>query len=270
MSGPAVSESAESKAPAANAIVRNRLWREFDQFVTARADRFAVPAAKTLSAEGYRAASEYEKAGAAAAIVAVHEDDWLAYVGKVWISTAPDAAEVVEPYFALAKARIPADILTRAAALWVRENGAREAEEITKTSRRNISNQIRIGVEKRESPDQIADRIRKHYKSVTPARAATIARTEVHAAANFGSLTAAAEQREPMKKMWVATPDNITRDAHVEMNGQTKALGDPFTHEGEKLMFPGDSSLGAPAELVVNCRCTMFYERVRRPRRPAA
>ena len=244
---------AEVKAPAASSIVRSRYWREFDGFVSARSERMTPPAVRLLSAEGLRAATQFEQNGMNASLESVQEDDWIAYIGRVWIGTAPDVADVVEPFLAVVKAGIPKDVLTRAAALWVRENGAREAGEITRTSRRNISNQIRIGIEKRESIDQIADRIRKHYKSVTPARAATIARTEVHAAANFGSLTVASEQREPMRKMWVATPDNITRDAHAEMNGQTKLLSDPFTYEGEKLMFPGDSSLGCSAEMVVNC-----------------
>ena len=117
--------------------------------------------------------------------------------------------------------------------------------------------------------DQIAERIRKHYRSISASRAQTIARTEVHAAANYGSLMTAAEQREPMRKIWLATPDGLTRDAHQEMHGQTRLVGEPFTHEGDKLMYPGDSSFGAPGELTVNCRCSLGFERVRRPLKPA-
>jgi hypothetical protein len=51
--------------------------------------------------------------------------------------------------------------------------------------------------------------------------------------------------------------DGRTRDSHLFMEGQKRAHGVPFDfllNEGQA-MFPGDSSLGAPAKELIQCRC---------------
>jgi len=43
---------------------------------------------------------------------------------------------------------------------------------------------------------------------------------------------------------------------HRAMRGQTVKVGEPFvTPRGYRLLFPGDRSLGAPPDEVINCRC---------------
>ena len=42
-----------------------------------------------------------------------------------------------------------------------------------------------------------------------------------------------------------------------------QALDQPFIVGGSKLMFPGDNSLGAAANEIIQCRCTQYYERVK-------
>jgi hypothetical protein len=106
--------------------------------------------------------------------------------------------------------------------------------------------------------DQIAARIVKHRRSIAPERAQLIARTEVHAASNFGSLEAATSSRAPLVKIWVARPG--ARPAHAAARGQRQQLGDVFVVGGYDMDHPGDWSFGAPAALIVNCRCTMRYE----------
>ena len=44
---------------------------------------------------------------------------------------------------------------------------------------------------------------------------------------------------------------------HKNANGQQVLLEEPFTVGGEKLMHPGDSSMGASAKNIIHCRCTM-------------
>jgi uncharacterized protein with gpF-like domain len=62
------------------------------------------------------------------------------------------------------------------------------------------------------------------------------------------------------KKIWSATGDDRTRDDHMEMDGQEVGVDEAFeTPGGDFLMFPGDSSLGAPPEQVANCRCAVEY-----------
>lgn len=55
---------------------------------------------------------------------------------------------------------------------------------------------------------------------------------------------------------WDAANDNDTRHSHRAMDGQRRRHGEPFLTGGGYLMhFPGDRSLGAPAEEIINCRC---------------
>ncbi|KRG47346.1 hypothetical protein ARC20_03175 [Stenotrophomonas panacihumi] len=59
---------------------------------------------------------------------------------------------------------------------------------------------------------------------------------------------------------WSATGDRRTRHTHQEMSGQKRAFGEPFVSpNGAQMMFPGDTSLGAPPEETINCRCTKLY-----------
>lgn len=59
-----------------------------------------------------------------------------------------------------------------------------------------------------------------------------------------------------MKKVWIATPDEKTRESHLALDGEEVDVNEPFiTINGEELMRPGDPD-GSPAE-VYNCRCTM-------------
>lgn len=60
-----------------------------------------------------------------------------------------------------------------------------------------------------------------------------------------------------VKKRWLATLDNHTRDSHRDLDGQVQEVDDPFTSPLGKIMFPGDPS-AFPGN-VWNCRCTLTY-----------
>lgn len=95
-------------------------------------------------------------------------------------------------------------------------------------------------------------------------RAVTVARTESIGALNAGrtdSFRAVADTLGgDFVQVWVATLDNRTRDAHLNADGTTAPVGEPFTVDGEDLMFPGDPS--GSAENIINCRCSTLLERV--------
>lgn len=62
---------------------------------------------------------------------------------------------------------------------------------------------------------------------------------------------------------WLSARDARVRSGqrgganHRAMDGQTVPIGTPFvTPRGYRLLFPGDRSLGAPPDEVINCRCT--------------
>lgn len=70
-------------------------------------------------------------------------------------------------------------------------------------------------------------------------------------AVDLGATSESAVERE-----WDSAGDGRVRPTHKRMNGQRRALDEPFVSpSGDRLMFPGDTSLGADADEVVACRC---------------
>lgn len=246
-------------------VKAGRLARSFGLFVEREAMRWQRPAARILAREMDAAAESYAKYGSEdLAVAAVTEPPWELYIGRVWMTTAPRAGDMMND---LPVKAAPPDLFLQATAQWLRENGPMRIQGITETSREAIRNQIRIGIAKNENYDEIAARITKARRSITPSRARTIAQTEVHAAANFGSLTAAGDVRVPLIKVWTPRGDARTRDTHRFASGQRRYLSDAFMIGGYPLMFPGDATR-APASETVNCRCVMSYEPSRRATQP--
>lgn len=106
-----------------------------------------------------------------------------------------------------------------------------------------------------------ADRMLKH-------RAETIARTESITALRAGrregvqqGIEAGAIAQDAVKRAWNATLDSRTRPDHVAMNGrEVDGMNAPFTlPDGSRMLYPGDTSLGASASQTVNCRCYDEY-----------
>jgi len=133
---------------------------------------------------------------------------------------------------------------------------------------RQIIREIGVAVERGEGVDGQAARVR-HVLDVTgtenwPARARTVAVTEVHRAWNMGALAAALriqqqEQGPRMLKRWDAKDDSAVRPAHRLADGQVQYVSQPFMVGGEPLMTPGDPS-GSPWN-VINCRCKPRFSR---------
>ena len=140
------------------------------------------------------------------------------------------------------------------------EGGARIADDISETTKRQIVRQIRSGQRQGLSNAEIVAAIRASIPALALARAAVITRTEVHSAANFALMETAVETGIITHKEWVAALDDRTRDdefSHVDANGQVVLLTEPFTVSGEALMYPGDSS--GSAGNIINCRCASVF-----------
>lgn len=98
-------------------------------------------------------------------------------------------------------------------------------------------------------------------------RAETIARTEalsaLHQAQNEAyqqTIDAGQVQAKSVKKIWRSAYDDRVRDTHRAMSGESVGMHEPFVSpRGARLLFPGDTSQGAPASEVVNCRCVVAY-----------
>lgn len=74
-------------------------------------------------------------------------------------------------------------------------------------------------------------------------------------------ILANAMRHEDLKKSgqkthtWMTFRDEKVRATHRLADMQTKPIDEPFIIGGFGMMFPGDSSLGAPPQEIINCRC---------------
>lgn len=87
-------------------------------------------------------------------------------------------------------------------------------------------------------------------------RAETIARTEIlraYSVAQQASLRQMADYVPKLRKQWIASLDDRVRPTHRRAHGQTRDWDEPFTVDGEELMYPRDPG-GSPGN-TINCRC---------------
>lgn len=123
-----------------------------------------------------------------------------------------------------------------------------------------LREQLALGYDAGESVQQLAARVRTFANDFSEARALTIARTEVVAAANQGSLAQvqlAGFSDLEAEKRWLATDDARTRPEHLKADGQVVGLSQAFHVGGEYLQFPGDPT--GRADNVINCRCSLEF-----------
>lgn len=108
------------------------------------------------------------------------------------------------------------------------------------------------------------DKLVMRYKmSALRHRGENIARTETIRSLNAAddeatrqAVASGAIRESAVKREWDSAGDNRVRPSHKLMDGQQVGLNEPFTSpKGDKLMYPGDASLGASADEIVDCRC---------------
>jgi hypothetical protein len=144
-------------------------------------------------------------------------------------------------------------------------DGKRQGGIVGLTSRdaRAVENYRAALIEDGRAAAQIERMTNRYSNKLLLRRGETIARTETIAALNAGrdeGVTQLIERGEvPAEDVtgeWSATGDGRVRDSHAEMDGQTQPHGEPFqSPTGAQMLFPGDTSLGAPASETIQCRC---------------
>jgi hypothetical protein len=72
---------------------------------------------------------------------------------------------------------------------------------------------------------------------------------------NAGTQAAAATDEEFLVLEWVTMHDDKVREAHRDVDGQTRPPGEPYDVAGTEMRYPGDPT--APIELWINCRCAL-------------
>jgi SPP1 gp7 family putative phage head morphogenesis protein len=134
-------------------------------------------------------------------------------------------------------------------------------------NRQKVENAITQGIIQGEGIEQITNRLTDALITTNENRMRTFARTSMTGAQNAGrqkQMEDAEDEGIILKKRWVATLDDRTRDTHAELDGQEVDVKEPFEVDGMEIMYPGDPD--AEPELVYNCRCAMIevYEGIDR------
>ena len=152
-------------------------------------------------------------------------------------------------------------LLERIVQQWLlTRGGERIADDIAETTKRQIAQQVAMGRREGLGTSAIARQVRDRIGGLSLVRAAVIARTETHNAANFGQIEAIKDTGLKARKEWISAADDRTRDEefnHVAADGQTVELDASFSISGESLAYPGDP--GGSAGNVINCRCATGF-----------
>ena len=122
---------------------------------------------------------------------------------------------------------------------------------------KKINSQVLQGIIQGESIPNISKRI-MNVQEMNKDAAIRSARTIVTGAENKGRMDSYQRAQDDgiiLEKKWIAAIDSRTRDWHVELNGVTVPVDEPFHNDFGDIMFPGDPS--ADGANVYNCRCTM-------------
>jgi hypothetical protein len=114
--------------------------------------------------------------------------------------------------------------------------------------------------------DIVAGDVEAYFNQSTNGRIDTIAITETQTPAEQMKLIEAgvisgvvASQGQQIYKTWNTVLDEKTRASHVEADRQRVPENQPFRVQGQLLMAPGDTSLGASLSNIIKCRCSAVY-----------
>lgn len=146
---------------------------------------------------------------------------------------------------------------------WISERSRRDAELIQGVTDEEVIMTLWDVVYEGKYTIQKAAKALEESYTFSEGRAQTIARTEILSAARSGQFHADEQSGIVIGKEWFSAHQSNTRPGHREADGQIRPLHYPFNvkntnGEYEELMFPGDTSHGASASNVINCRCGYF------------
>jgi len=153
---------------------------------------------------------------------------------------------------------------------YIAESSRRQAEFIISTTNRRVEDAVITTLaESAEqlvelSDEELAKEVTSKFRKGNRNRAKGIALTEVQRVSEKTKfIEADILQRSgttaSTEKRWDAILDQKVRHPHAIADGQIVPLNEPFIVNGELLMQPGDTSLGASVKNVVNCRCSVQY-----------
>ena len=132
------------------------------------------------------------------------------------------------------------------------EEQAREVIlEIIETTDRNVED---------DDVSESEDGFESDSYYLSSSRAMLIAANEATMAMNYRDYVKAIKDGMN-KKTWVTEKDNRVRKTHAAIDEDTIGIFELFQVGDSTMMFPKDSSLGADANEIVNCRCVARYSK---------
>jgi len=143
---------------------------------------------------------------------------------------------------------------------YLERHAANRVADISQSLADDVRDIVMRGVRAGLSNDQIARAMYRDIPEFSRGRSARIARTETHNAAMAAAWESLKYRNVPVRtKTWVTAHDERVRQSHADLDGVTIPVDEPFQAASGPMMYPGDSSMGAGAEDIVNCRCSPIY-----------
>ena len=138
---------------------------------------------------------------------------------------------------------------------------ARRVTLVSGTAKKTLRNIFRSLLADQEfmqlGEQQQARVLRRKFNRYSQTQAERLVRTESTLIANYATMQSALSifPGAQMKKEWIASFDDRTRDAHALADGQIVNYDDTFIVGVDFMKYPGDPA--ASAENVINCRCSV-------------
>lgn len=109
--------------------------------------------------------------------------------------------------------------------------------------------------------EQIVETTQNHMDDewyLSDDRAMFIAENEANTTFNYMEYKKAIESGKK-KKRWVTMRDRHVRHTHQLVEGKTIGINDVFLVGDSEMFYPKDTTFGASAREIVNCRCSIKY-----------
>lgn len=159
---------------------------------------------------------------------------------------------------------------------WISEQELESLDSDAMHQRIDVSycEHIKTYIGKREIPTQINEYVANITLDITEStlthlddeyylsdeRASVIAANEANVIGNYRQQVEAIKQGYKYK-VWNTMRDDRVRHTHVVLDAKKIGIFESFDVGLCQMMYPKDASLGATAEEIVNCRCSLSYSK---------
>ena len=171
------------------------------------------------------------------------------------------------------------ELLAGALLLWADRKAPIQAQFITDTNAKNVSEAMRqareslledgeslddrsmAAVSKQVLTREMSGRVDSIVMTETQSASESTKNMEAYSLSDINPAVAlgGAVVASTTTKNWQTVGDNKVRGDHALANGQVRQLGEAFDVGGERLRYPGDSGLGATPKNTARCRCSSIY-----------